>query len=243
MTGGGRGIGRACALGLAEAGARVVLADLPERMEEAQGAVAEIRERGGKALALPLDVRSLPSMEGCLEEAWRQMGPVQILVNNAGIQIAKPALEVEEEDWDAVLAVNLKGVFFMSQKAARRLIEEGLPGSIIQMASQNGLVGYYRRAAYGAAKAGVINLTRVLALEWAEKNIRVNAVAPTFIRTPLGEQTLAQEDFRRDILSRIPLGRVGEPEEVAAAVVFLASPASSLMTGSTLVLDGGWTAV
>jgi 2-deoxy-D-gluconate 3-dehydrogenase len=160
----------------------------------------------------------------------------------AGINIPREALEVAEDDWDRVLDVNLKGLFFLSQRVARQMIGGG-GGKIVNMASQNGLVGYYRRAAYCSSKAGVVNLTRVLALEWARHKINVNAVAPTFILTPLTQSTFDDPLLREDLLRRIPLGRVGQPEDVVGAVVFLASPAADLITGHTLLVDGGWTAV
>lgn len=243
VTGAGRGIGKALALGLAEAGATVAVAELPDRLPDAQKVADAITAAGGRAVVVPLDVRNLSSIDRMVERVVDTLGAIDILVNNAGIQIAKPAVEITEEDWDAVLDVNLKGVFFCSQRVGRWLIAHKREGVIINIASQNGLVGYYNRAPYCSAKAGVVNLTRVLAIEWASYGIRVNAVAPTFIRTPLGEQTLRNEEFRRDILSRIPLGRIGEPNDVVGAVIYLASPAASLVTGATLVVDGGWTAL
>lgn len=243
VTGAGRGIGKALALGLAEAGAAVAVTELPDRLPDAQEVADAITASGGRAVAVPLDVRDLSSIDRMVQQVVDTLGAVDILVNNAGIQIAKPAVEITEEDWDAVLDVNLKGVFFCSQRVGRWLIAQKREGVIINIASQNGLVGYYNRAPYCSAKAGVVNLTRVLAIEWASYGIRVNAVAPTFIRTPLGEQTLRNEEFRRDILARIPLGRIGEPSDVVGAVIYLASPAASLVTGATLVVDGGWTAL
>ena len=170
------------------------------------------------------------------------MSRVDVLVNNAGVNVPKDALDVTERDWDAVLDVNLKGLFFMSQAVGKRMKEMG-GGKIVNMASQNGVVGYYKRAAYCSSKAGVVNLTRVLALEWAQYNINVNAVGPTFVLTPLTQSTFDDPVMRADLLERIPLGRVGQPEDVVGAVVFLASPAASLITGHTLLVDGGWTAL
>jgi 2-deoxy-D-gluconate 3-dehydrogenase len=177
-----------------------------------------------------------------VEKAVDRFGRIDILVNNAGINISKPALEVTEQDWDRVLDVNLKGVFFCSQAVARGMIQQK-SGKIVNVASQNGVIGYYNRAAYCSSKAGVVNLTRVLAIEWASRSINVNAVGPTFVRTPLTEKLFQEESFKREVLSRIPLGRLGKPEDVAGAVVFLSSPAADLITGHTLLVDGGWTAI
>ena len=191
---------------------------------------------------MSLNVTSLKSIERMVEKATERFGGIDILVNNAGINISKPALEVTEQDWDRVLAVNLKGVFFCSQAVARGMIRRK-SGKIVNIASQNGVIGYYNRAAYCSSKAGVVNLTRVLAIEWAEQNINVNAVGPTFVRTPLTEKLFQDESFSSEVLRRIPLGRLGKPEDVAGAVVFLSSPAADLITGHTLLVDGGWTAI
>jgi 2-deoxy-D-gluconate 3-dehydrogenase len=170
------------------------------------------------------------------------LGPLDVLVANAGIAIRKPALELTEEDWDRVLDVDLKGVFFCCQAAGRRMVPRRR-GSIVTISSQNGVIGYYERAAYCAAKAGVVNLTRVLAIEWATAGVRVNAIGPTFVETALTSKALADPPTREDILRRIPLGRLGTPQEIANAVLFLASPAASLITGTCLLVDGGWTAI
>lgn len=243
VTGGGSGIGRAVAEGLAHFGAEVIVTEISAKIEVGQQAAREITEATGqKAIALSLNLPDLASIDEMVTQATAQMGKIDVLVNNAGIQIAKAALEVTEADWDAVLDTNLKGAFFTAQRVAKEMIKHQY-GRIINMASQNGLVGYYKRAAYCSAKAGMVNLTRVLAIEWAEYGINVNAVGPTFIRTALAEQTFQDEKLYNDIISRIPLGRVGEPEEVVGAVVFLASGAASLVTGHTLMVDGGWTAM
>jgi 2-deoxy-D-gluconate 3-dehydrogenase len=172
-------------------------------------------------------------------------GRLDVLVNNAGINIPKRAFEVTEADWDAILDINLKGVFFVAQAVGRVMRDQSPQGGcVINMASQMGLVGYYDRAAYCSSKAGVVNLTRVLAIEWAEFGIRVNAVCPTFVETPLTRPMFEKsEAFREDVLGRILLHRLATPEEIAAAVVFLAGPGASMINGHPLPVDGGWTAI
>jgi len=242
VTGAGSGIGKACAIALAEAGADCVLSELPERMDNLKPVCQDIEKLGRRAAPLPLVLPQLPSIGAFVEGAVRELGRIDILVNNAGINTPKPALEVSEAEWDRILGVNLKGVFFMAQRVAHEMIKTG-GGKIVNIASMNGVVGYYKRAAYCASKAGVVNLTRVLAIEWAEHQINVNAVGPTFILTPLTQSTFDDPTMRADLLSRIPLGRVGQPEDVASAVVFLAGPGAGMVTGHTLLVDGGWTAL
>lgn len=242
VTGAGSGIGRAIALAVAEAGADCVCTELPQRMDSLEPVCAEIRAGGRRALPFPLRLPEMASIEELVSRAIVEMGRVDILVNNAGVNIPRSALELTEADWDAVLDVNLKGLFFLSQRVAREMIPAG-GGKIVNVASQNGVVGYYKRAAYCSSKAGVVNLTRVLAVEWAPHRINVNAIGPTFILTPLTQSTFDDPVLREDLLRRIPLGRVGQPEDVVGAVVFLASPAAELITGHTLLVDGGWTAL
>jgi 2-deoxy-D-gluconate 3-dehydrogenase len=242
VTGAGSGLGRAIALAMAEAGADCAVTELPEKMGTLSPVCDQIRACGRKAIALPLRLPEQAGIDAVVRRTTDELGRIDILVNNAGVNIPKPALEVTEEEWDAVLDTNLKGTFFLSQRAARLMKGTG-GGRIINIASQNGVVGYYRRAAYCSSKAGVVNLTRVLAIEWAPLGINVNAVGPTFIITPLTQSTWDDPEMREDLLKRIPLGRVGVPEDVVGAVVFLASPAASLITGHTLLVDGGWTAL
>ncbi len=242
VTGAGAGIGRACAIAAAESGAHVVPCELPECVGDLDDVCDEIEKLGRKSLPVELQLPEAASIEAAVGRVVAEMERIDVLVNNAGVNVPSEAFDVTEQDWDAVMDVNLKGLFFMSQAVGRRMRESG-GGKIVNMASQNGVIGYYRRAAYCSSKAGVVNLTRVLALEWAEHGINVNAVGPTFVLTPLTQATFEDEAMREDLLRRIPLGRVGMPEDVVGAVVFLASPAADLITGHTLLVDGGWTAL
>jgi 2-deoxy-D-gluconate 3-dehydrogenase len=242
VTGGGTGLGRAIAIALASHGADVALTELPGKTELAEGTADEIRALGRRAAAVALDVTDLRSVGALVPAVLHQLGRLDVLVNNAGLNIQRHALEVSEEDWDRVLDVNLKGLFFCSQAVGRHMVGNG-GGRIVNIASQMGLVGYWRRAAYCSSKAGVVNLTRVLAIEWAQHGITVNAIAPTFVLTPLTEPMFQDAAFKADVLSRIPLGRLAEPDDVANAAVYLASPAAKMITGQTLAVDGGWTAI
>jgi 2-deoxy-D-gluconate 3-dehydrogenase len=242
VSGAGSGIGKAVALAAAAAGAHCAVTELPDRVADLEPVCAAIEALGRRALPLALQLPDLASIDAAVQEAVEALGRIDVLVNNAGVNIPRDALELTEADWDGVLDVNLKGTFFLSQRVARHMVEAG-GGRIVNMASQNGVVGYYKRAAYCSSKAGVVNLTRVLAIEWARHHINVNAVGPTFILTPLTQSTFDDPELRADLLGRIPAGRVGQPEDVVGAVVFLASPAADLITGHTLLVDGGWTAL
>lgn len=245
VTGTGSGIGQATAIALAEAGARLVITELPDRLGNAESTREIIANNGGEAVVTPLDVTSLSSIESAVAAAAEAYdGRINVLVNNAGLNVPQMAFEVTENAWDRVLDVNLKGVFFVAQ-AVGKLMRDQSPagGSIINMASQMGLVGYSRRAAYCSSKAGVVNLTRVLAFEWAEFGIRVNAVCPTFVETPLTRPMFEDAEFKADVFRRIPLGRLATPDDIAAAVVFLAGRGAGMITGHALAVDGGWTAV
>jgi 2-deoxy-D-gluconate 3-dehydrogenase len=242
VTGAGSGLGKACAQALAAEGAQVVVTELPDKLALAQETAAEL---GGAGHALPLDVRDLAQIERCVAETAGITGRIDILVNNAGVNVRRFAFDVTEADWNAVIDVNLKGVFFMAQ-AVGRVMRDQQPsgGSIINMSSVMGLIGYFQRAAYCSSKAAVVNLTRVLAVEWAEHQIRVNAVCPTFVDTPLTRPMFeSQPEFTADVMKRTLLGRLATPEEIAAAVVFLASPGAAMVHGHALAVDGGWTAI
>jgi 2-deoxy-D-gluconate 3-dehydrogenase len=243
VTGAGRGMGQAFSTALAHAGADVVVTELPGREKDAKETAEKVRSVGQRAMVVPLDVTQTPSIKAMVNQVLDTWGHIDILVNNAGINIRQYAIDVTEDAWDRIVNVNQRGAFFCSQFVGRHMIERGQGGKIINIASQMGLVGDQERAVYCATKAAIVNLTRVLAFEWAPHHINVNAIAPTYVRTPLVETLLQDPQVRESVVSRIPLGRVAEPEEIAGAVIFLASSASDFVTGHTLVVDGGWTAV
>ena len=240
VTGAARGLGRAISLALAHAGADVALGLRDVKSDG--GLAAEITKMGRRALPLQMDVSKMDQIFRAVDDTVEHFGRIDILVNNAGIAPDNLAENVREEDFDQTLAVNLKGTFFSSQAAARVMIRQG-GGKIINMSSQAGFAALPTESVYCMTKAAIAHLTKCLAVEWGKHNITVNAVAPTFIHTPGTESALADKAFRADVVERIAaLHRIGEPMEVAGAVVFLASPAASLITGETLLIDGGWTA-
>ncbi len=242
ITGSGSGIGRSIALGISQAGATVVVTELPGKEEAAFETAEAVRKGGREAITVELDVRKIKSVEQMVERAVESFGRIDILVNNAGVIIRKKAIETSEEEWDRVMDVNLKGVFFTSQSVAREMIKKR-SGKIINISSINGVIGSDERASYTASKAGVINLTRTLAAEWAEYGINVNAIGPTYLLTPLTKSLFENEDFKEKYFERQPIQRIGRPEDILGAVIYLASSASDLVTGHTLMVDGGWTAV
>ena len=236
VTGASSGIGLGCAVALAEAGADVVLAS--RNIKALSEAAKAIIMKGFSAETLQLDISDLVSIDNVLKE----QKPFDVLVNSAGLGRHTPSLETSAEDFDAVMDVNLKGAYFLTQSIAKALIKAKKPGSLINISSQMGHVGGVDRAVYAASEHAVEGFTKAMAIEWGRHQIRVNTICPTFIRTPLTQSTFDNPDRKKWIEDKIKLGRVGEVEDVMGAVVFLASDASSMITGSALMIDGGWTA-
>jgi NAD(P)-dependent dehydrogenase (short-subunit alcohol dehydrogenase family) len=237
VTAAARGLGRACALACANSGADIALG--LRRRESGAALADEIGRMGRRALPLQMDMESLDEIRAAIAEAHAHFGKIDVLVNNAGVSPESFAKDVPEADFDYMVRVNLKGTFFASQAVGRLMIERGY-GRIVNMSSQAGVIALPGEPIYCMTKAAVNHLTRCLAAEWGRYGINVNAVAPTFIETDGTRAALSSPNFERDILANIVLGRVGQPMEVAGAVVFLASPAASMITGATLLVDGGW---
>lgn len=233
-----KGIGKACALALAEAGADLILG--LHDVAKAADLVRRIERMGRTALPVQMDVTRLDQIRSAVREGVRRFGRIDVLVNNAGVGAPSPAERVTEKDFDETVAVNLKGTFFVSQAVAKVMIRQRR-GRIVNVGSQAGTVALPTESVYCMTKAGIAHLTKCLALEWARHGITVNAVAPTFIETPGTRRWLDDRAFRASVVRRIPLGRVGAPEDVAGPVVFLCSSKASLITGVTLMIDGGWT--
>ena len=244
VTGSGRGIGSALALGLAQAGAHVAVSDIADQMAGAEATVSRIRSEGMDSRSYQLDVLDLGSIRNTIDQVTQDFGRLDILVNNAGIRRRQPALEVTEENWDAVIDTNLKGPFFCSQAAAGPMINQGF-GRIINISSQLAVVAGENRAAYCASKAGLANLTRVLALEWLKHGITVNAIGPGPTETPglLIADTRTDDELAADLGAHMPLGRRMSPDELVGAAIYLASPSAGATTGQLLIVDGGWTII
>ena len=239
VTASSKGIGRACALALAESGADIILG--LRQVSAGKGLVQQIQKLGREVLPVQMDVTRLDEINAAVQAGLKHFKHIDVLVNNAGIGAPNPAERVTEKDFDDTLNVNLKGTFFTSQAVGKIMIKQKR-GRIINICSQAGFVALPTESVYCMTKAAIAHLTKCLALEWAPYNITVNAVAPTFITTPGTKKWLDDTKFRDSVRKRIPLGRIGKPEEVAGPVVFLASPAAaSLITGETIMVDGGWT--
>ena len=239
VTGAASGIGRETAHAFAAEGARVALADID--LEAAERLAEETRKKGGSAQAFPLDVTSDKSVAGCVAAAVDRLGRLDVLVNSAGLRQVKPVLELSLQDWNRVMDVNITGVFLCSQAFARHVVQTGKPGAIVNLASTLGVVGGTQRTAYVASKHAVVGLTKEMAMELGDKGIRVNAVGPGAIRTPLSESSFQDPEYVKRIRGIHALGRWGETHEIAKAILFLASADASFVTGTTFLVDGGWT--
>ncbi|MGG4492064.1 SDR family NAD(P)-dependent oxidoreductase [Metabacillus idriensis] len=240
VTGGSKGIGKDIALTFAKLKANVVISGRDK--EGLNRTLADLHEFNDKCIAFAGDLSDVSIVKQLVEKAAGTFGTVDVLVNNAGVNIAKKAMEVTEEDWDTVLDLNLKSAFFSSQAAAKYMIAEN-SGRIINISSQMAFVGYYKRAAYSSSKGGLVQLTKALAVEWAEHGINVNAVAPTFIETEFTAKMFEDKEFKKDVESRILLEGLSKPEDISGAVLYLASNLANFVTGETIKVDGGWTAI
>jgi len=242
VTGAAGGIGRAIALGLAQFGSDVVLADMAETgLGEL---VAQIERTGSQALPVQVDLTDLKDIDTLVAHTMSRFGKIDVLVNSVGTNVRRPALQITEEDWDKVIDTNLKSLFFCTRSVGEIMVEQSR-GKVINIASVMGLVGspdYQTIVPYCASKGGVVQLTRALAIEWAKYNVQVNAIAPAVVATPLVEAVLKDRDIRNRIEELTPMGRIGQPEELVGPAVFLASEASSYVTGHILCVDGGWLA-
>lgn len=239
VTGGNRGLGKGIALALAQAGADVAIVGRDE--EKNKQVVEEIQQLGRKAASFSVNLNNISAIRNLVDNVVSQFGKIDVLVNNAGVSHTQAALEIEEENWDKVMDLNVKTLFFCSQAAGRIMKDQGF-GKIINVASIAGAVGDVGISPYTASKAAVINLTRSLALEWARYGIQVNAIGPAYIETDMNRLELSSPKVRDKIVGKTAMKRLGEIDEIAGPVVFLASDASSYMTGETVFVDGGWLA-
>lgn len=240
VAGGGRGIGRESALALAEAGAHVVVCSRSE--DQIDEVVQAIAAMSGSAEARIVDISKPAETRALVADIVGSFGRVDILLNNAGTNIQQHVLDVTEEAWDTVMSINLRGAFFCAQAFGAQMVAQE-SGKIINMASTFAVVGYPGRSVYAASKGALIQLTKVMALEWGSRGVNVNAIGPTATRTRMNAELLEGTDYGREVLRRIPAGRWAEPGDVAGAVIFLASPASNMVNGHLLLVDGGWTAI
>ena len=238
VTGAGRGMGYHIALALARYGADLVVCS--RTVSELEKVGAEIEKLGRRVLIQKMDVTNIPEIHSMVEAAVKTFGRIDLLINNAGLNIPQWAEEVTEEAWDRVFDINLKGTFFCAQAVGKVMIRQK-SGKIINISSQSGSVGLIMRSAYCASKGGLNLLTKVLALEWAKHNILVNAIAPTFLETPMTKPMLEKKEFHDYVMGNILLGRLARFEDVTGAVIYLASEASNMVTGHVLLIDGGWT--
>lgn len=239
VTGAGRGLGRTIALGLARAGADI--AGASRSVSELETLAQEVRMLGRAASTHRVDVRDTRDVARMVDEVIARHGRIDVLVNNAGAKVPQEALDVTEDAWDLVLGTNLKGAFFVAQAVGRHMVSRG-SGKIVNVASTYAVVGARARATYAASKGGLLQVTRVLAIEWARRGVNVNAIGPTATFTSMNEELFADPEWREGALARIPAGRFCEPDDVVGAVVFLASRASDMVHGQLLLIDGGWTA-
>lgn len=239
VTGAGQGIGREIAIGFSRAGADIVAVDINE--ETLQGVRKEIEAQNGRCLALKVDLGSVDQINGMTERAVQEMGRIDILANIAGVNVHKPAEEMTEQEWDFVQDINLKSLFFCCQSVGRVMLKQG-SGRIINMSSSFGIVGFGGRTAYASSKAAVSNLTKTLAIEWSAKGVNVNAIAPGPVWTPARDHLFSNPEFYNNLMTKLPIKRTAKPAEIVGPAIFLASEASSFMTGATLLVDGGWCA-
>ena len=240
VTGGSKGIGKDIALTFAKLNANVVISG--RNKDVLQETLAELRSFNERCMAVSGDLSDIQEVRRLIDAAAEEFGTIDVLVNNAGVNIAKPAMEVTEGDWDTVLDLNLKSAFFASQAAAKYMLEQN-SGRIINIASQMAFVGFVKRTAYCSSKGGLVQMTKALAVEWAKNGIRVNAVAPTFIETELTAKMFEDEEFKNEVHSRILLDGLSQPKDISGAVLYLASDLANFVTGETIKVDGGWTAI